>query len=168
MYRKTLYIMLTFVNSTIIRKSKREFRPSVTMIAMLSLRRHAKRLATDGAGYGLIVLGIALGWLPGPGGIPLVLAGLGLLSINNAWAARLRDYLLKQGGRLVQLMFPGNPWVQLAYDLLALALGAFAVYLVWQHDAVWQISVGIIAFFMTGFIALMNRRRLARFHAPRP
>lgn len=134
---------------------------------MLSLRRHLKRIATDAAGYSLIILGAALGWLPGPGGIPLMLAGLGLLSINNAWAARLRDYLLKQGGRLTRLIFPGNWLVQLAYDLLALALLAFAIYLIWQHDAIWQISAGIIAFFMAGFIALMNRQRLIRFRKPR-
>lgn len=57
-----------------------------------------KRILTDTAGYLLIVAGIALGWLPGPGGLPLVLAGLGLLSINNDWARRLRDYIVKNGG----------------------------------------------------------------------
>ncbi len=49
-----------------------------------------KRIGIDAAGYVLILLGIAFSPLPGPGGLPLVLAGLGLLSIHNEWARRLR------------------------------------------------------------------------------
>ena len=37
----------------------------------------------------LILLGAATGWLPGPGGIPLVLAGLGVLASEFEWARRL-------------------------------------------------------------------------------
>jgi len=50
---------------------------------MKQLNRHSKRIATDAAGYGLILLSLAVGWLPGPGGIPLLVAGLGLLSIKQ-------------------------------------------------------------------------------------
>ena len=55
--------------------------------------RVLKRYALDAAGYLLILLALAIGWLPGPGGIPLVLIGLYLLSLNNPWAQRLRDKL---------------------------------------------------------------------------
>ncbi|TXR57644.1 TIGR02611 family protein [Quadrisphaera setariae] len=40
-------------------------------------------------GVFLILLGAATGWLPGPGGIPLVLAGLAVLASEFAWAHRL-------------------------------------------------------------------------------
>lgn len=124
------------------------------------MKRNAKRIATDAAGYFLIVAGISLGWLPGPGGIPLVLAGLGLLSINNSWAERLRQLLLKHGGRLVKLMFPNNRWVQWLYDLVVVATLITVGILEAQHDALWQISLGIGLFFVALFVALMNRDRL--------
>lgn len=50
------------------------------------------------AGLLIIVVGVALLVLPGPGAL-LVLAGLGLLAIDYPFAARLRDRLLHTGGR---------------------------------------------------------------------
>lgn len=124
------------------------------------MQRNTKRILTDAAGYLLILAGVAFGWLPGPGGIPLVLAGLGLLSINNTWAERLRQYLLKHGGKLVKYLFPNNRWVQWLYDGLVVVLLVFVGILEARHDAIWQISLGIGLFFAALFIALMNRDRL--------
>lgn len=123
--------------------------------------KHTKRIATDAAGYLLILGAILTGWLPGPGGIPLAVAGLGLLSINNAWAKNLREYLLENGGKLVQIIFPKHPIAQWAYDIVVIALYAVAAYLGWRHAAVWQVSLAVSAFFVATFIALMNRERLA-------
>jgi len=118
-----------------------------------------KRIATDSAGYFLILLGIASGWLPGPGGIPLVIAGLGLLSINNQWAARLRDYLIKHGATFLKKIFPENRAAQIAYDALTLILLAVVTYLVWDHDPFWEVSVAIALFCIALIVASMNRRR---------
>lgn len=130
---------------------------------MARFTRHLKRIATDGAGYGLIILGVALGWLPGPGGIPLILAGLGLLSINNSWAERLRNYLLKHGGKLVQMLFPPNVVVQWMYDVLVAVLLVLVTIFAIHHAAVWQISLAAALFCLAVFIALLNRDRLDRF-----
>lgn len=130
---------------------------------MSYIHKHLKRILTDVAGYLLIIIGVAFGWLPGPGGIPLVLAGLGLLSINNEWASRVRDYLLKHGGKVVQIMFPNNRFVQFIYDFVAIALLALASYLAWQHAAIWQTSLAIGLFFFAVFVAAMNRDRYARY-----
>lgn len=126
------------------------------------LTRNFKRIATDAAGYGLIILGIALGWLPGPGGIPLILAGLGLLSINNEWARRLRGYLLKHGGRVAQFLFPPSPIVQWLYDTIVVLLLVAVGVLGWRHAAIWQVSLGIALFFVALFIAALNRDRWNR------
>jgi uncharacterized protein (TIGR02611 family) len=40
----------------------------------------------------LILLGAATGWLPGPGGIPLVLLGLAVLASEFEWAHRLLQW----------------------------------------------------------------------------
>lgn len=126
------------------------------------IKRNAKRIATDAAGYTLLLLAALTGWLPGPGGIPLAIAGLGLLSINNVWAQRIRDYLLEHGGRIVQILFPRHHWLEWVYDsLVILLLGVVAV-LEWQRAALWQISLGIALFFIALALALLNRDRWNR------
>ena len=130
---------------------------------MKLLNRHSKRITTDVAGYGLILLSLAIGWLPGPGGIPLLIAGLGLLSINNSWAERLRTYLLDHGGRLLPIVFPPNPLVQWLYDGLVALLLIMVTVLVYRHQAVWQVSLGIAGFFIALAIAFLNRGRYERF-----
>ncbi len=127
------------------------------------LRKHTRRILTDAAGYGLIILGATIGWLPGPGGIPLIVAGLGLLSINNVWAERLRAYLFAHGGKFVQILFPNNPLAQWLYDLLVLGLLIGVTVLAYRHDALWQISVATAGFFIALAIAFFNRGRNERF-----
>jgi len=57
---------------------------------MAEYKKHTKRVLVDTAGYLLIVASALTGWLPGPGGLPLLIGGLGLISINNKWAMDLR------------------------------------------------------------------------------
>jgi hypothetical protein len=121
-----------------------------------------KRVGIDAVGYFLILAGAALGWLPGPGGIPLVLAGLGLLSINNDWARRLREYLLKHGGRVATIIFPKNPLVEWIYDALVAILLVIVTILAWSHAAVWQVSLATALFFIALTIASLNRDRISK------
>jgi hypothetical protein len=129
---------------------------------MRFLKRNAKRIATDAAGYLLLIAAALTGWLPGPGGIPLALAGLGLLSINNEWAKRLRDYLLDHGGKIVQVLFPKNPFFEWFYDILVLLMLGLVTFLAFRHAAIWQISLAVGLFFAALAIALLNRDRLNR------
>lgn len=125
-------------------------------------RRNTKRILTDAAGYGLLILALLSSPLPGPGGIPIALAGLAVLSIHNEWARRLREYLLKHGGELVKILFPKHPAIQWLYDVLVIVLLVAAGWLAKMHAAIWQISLAIVLFFIAVFLALMNRERLAR------
>lgn len=124
------------------------------------VHKNLKRIGIDTAGYLLIVAAGLTGWLPGPGGIPLFIAGLGLLSINNIWAKDLREYVLKHGGKIVQIIFPKHPIAQWAYDIIALTLFGISAYTGWRHEAIWQVSLAASAFFVAVFISLMNRERL--------
>lgn len=129
---------------------------------MKTLRHHAARILLDIAGYGLILLGIVSGWLPGPGGIPLILAGLGLLSIHNEWAARLRRWIFSHSKRLADSIFPHHRVVQWTYDIITILLLIVSAILIWQHRAIWQISLATFLFFASLLIAGYNRDRLAR------
>jgi hypothetical protein len=126
------------------------------------MRKKAKRILTDTSGYLLILAGIAFGWLPGPGGIPLILAGLGLLSIHNRWAKDLRDYLQRNGGKVIQIFFPKHRFVQLLYDCIVFAFLIIVAVLGWQHDAIWQVSLATALFFISLVIAGINRDRAVR------
>ena len=47
------------------------------------------RCVVGAVGLLLVLLGLATGWLPGPGGIPLVLGGLAVWASEFQWAHRL-------------------------------------------------------------------------------
>lgn len=123
---------------------------------------YLKRFLTDAAGYGLVLLGLALGWLPGPTGLPLILLGLGLLSIHNAWARRLRRKLLQGGGQVARRLFPAHPAVRLAYDAAVVLLLAAVTVLLWRHESSWHIGAAISLLFLALAIAGLNYDRLAR------
>ncbi len=125
------------------------------------------RILVDSAGYLLVLAAGATGWLPGPGGLPLLVAGLGLLSIHNTWARDLREYVLANGGKLLKVLFPKNPVAQWAYDIVAIALFTVSAYLAWKHAVWWQVSLAVSAFFAATFVALMNRERLENFKKSR-
>lgn len=88
----------------------------------------------------LLVVGSALtGWLPGPGGIPLFIAGLAIWASEFAWAARLRDWTFGQGRRYQQLG-RGGRWAFWGAVIVLLALFWYAIALVtgvpdWLPDA---------------------------------
>jgi hypothetical protein len=129
---------------------------------MKFVQQHFKRIATDAAGYGLLILAALTGWLPGPGGIPLALAGLALLSINNEWARRIRQWLLDNGGKLATYIFPNNPYVQWLYDIIVVLLLAVVTVLASNHAAIWQIGLASGLFIAAVTIALLNRDRWNR------
>jgi len=77
----------------------------------------------------MVVAGLLTGWLPGPGGIPLVLGGLAVLASEFSWARRL----LERAKRYVQVFteWAGSKplWMRWAGSVGAVALVVGAVYL---------------------------------------
>jgi hypothetical protein len=126
------------------------------------IRRNSKRMLTDAAGYLLILASILTGWLPGPGGLPLFIGGLGLLSINNRWAMRLRIFVLNHAGKAADILFPKNPLAEWGYDILVAVLFGLTIWLESRHASVFQMGLGVSAFFVALLIALTNRDRLKR------
>lgn len=126
------------------------------------MRKKLKRFGVDIAGYGLILLGLLLGWLPGPGGIPLILAGLGLLSIHNHWAKRILEYIKENGLKILDFIYPENKTVQLLHDILVLIFASIAAYIIVTKDSyVWYgIAFALTAMAVVDF--LYNRDRLTK------
>ena len=126
------------------------------------MKRKLKRFGFDIAGYFLLIAAPFVGLLPGPGGLPLIIAGLSLLSVHNAWARRLLIYVRNKTSNLREVFFPKNKTVELFWDIAA-AFIFTAAFLVNYHAGVrildiLSISMGIGAI----IIVLFNRSRVDR------
>jgi len=88
-----------------------------------------KRFGRDIAGYGLIIIAFPVGLLPGPGGIPLIIAGLGLLAQHNPWAKKLLQYVDRHSKSFRILLFPERKNIQRLWDgiTILLFIGAMIV-----------------------------------------
>lgn len=120
-----------------------------------------KVLATDTLGVLLLILVPILGPLPGPGGIPLLLAGFGLLAINHDWADGAIHYVKKHSTTLREVFFPNIIWAKRSWDLLAFLLLVGGTYLNIESEY-WLlklVSLGIIGSSTTIFI--LNRNRIS-------
>lgn len=126
---------------------------------MHKLKYYIKRFGTDIAGYGLILLGLLTGWLPGPGGIPLILAGLGLLSIHNHWARKLLIFAKENSNRFMEYIFPENPWVKALHDILVVIFASTAIYIFVTKDAKIAIGLAVSLSALAIVDFLYNRKR---------
>jgi len=124
------------------------------------MKHRLRVLATDALGVLLIICAALFGWLPGPGGIPLLLGGLGLLAINHAWARRLIRKVRDGGVRLTDRLFPNHIVAKIVYDVLAVAAVGFSIWLLFYFTDNLRRSLGILLLFMGLSIFIFNRRRV--------
>jgi Putative transmembrane protein (PGPGW) len=71
---------------------------------MIKSLQQAKRFLTILFGFTLLILGVVMLALPGPGLVTIAIA-LGILAAEYVWARRLLDRLKQQGGRLRDSIF---------------------------------------------------------------
>lgn len=123
------------------------------------MKNKFKRLLTNAAGIGLIIVAPFLGWLPGPGGIPLFIAGLALLAINNEWAEKLLNTVKDKGNDLAKIIFPPQKIYRNAHDLLAITLMSLAIVLIVLRPSrlLVLISISLIIISVTEFLYNRNR-----------
>ena len=96
---------------------------------MRHIKYYTKLIALD-ALAGLCFVGVILfGWLPGPGGIPLFIAGLALLSVNHEWAERLLEKAKAKTLNFKKVIFPNKPWANQAYDASSALLIVIAIFI---------------------------------------
>ena len=123
----------------------------------------AKRLLIDLAGFGLLLLALLLSWVPGPGGIPLLLAGLALLATNHRWAYRLLHHLKRRGKNLADIFFPDHPVIKIIYDITAVGLFIAVILIISSVPHTVAKTALIAAGFLALTVLLMNRKRAERF-----
>jgi len=119
-----------------------------------------QRVAIDILGVLLIIAAGIFGWLPGPGGVPLLIAGLSLLATNHEWARKLLHSVKDNGVKIMDMIFKDHPVLALIYDILAIALLILAGVVI--GNASGNITRGLataLAFFGFGLF-LGNRKRI--------
>lgn len=119
-----------------------------------------KVILTDLAGIGCLLLVPFLGPLPGPGGIPLILAGVGLLATNHDWADNAIHYVKKHSTSLQSLLFPNKTLIKWLWDVLAIT----GLILGWWMNAsasrAIYTALSISIFATASTIFMLNRNRI--------
>ena len=121
-----------------------------------------KKILIDIAGFAMLLGALAFGWIPGPGGMPLLLGGLGLLSINHAWARKLLTTIKEKGTSLYTIFFPDNKKIHWLYDIVGIIVGSLALYIITLETKNLTQSLAVAVVFISFGLLVTNRRRLEK------
>lgn len=130
---------------------------------MRFVKKYARIIAFDFLAILCFVGVILFGWLPGPGGIPLFLAGLGFLAVNHDWAERLLETVKVHGKSLKRIFFPKNKQVRLIYDISSFLLALVATYTLLTSENKLLLAFSVSALIFSLFVFLVNRDRFEKF-----
>lgn len=127
-------------------------------------RGRLQTILIDILGLLLIVAAAPVGLIPGPGGLILFAAGLGLLASNHVWAENLLLRVKDEGGKIGEIIFQSNPKIQLLIDLLSIGLLAGGIYL--AMEATGLLRTASVSLIILGTILLFgNRHRFKKLTA---
>lgn len=126
-------------------------------------KKHVKRIGIDIAGFGLIIISPFVSLLPGPGGLPVFIAGLGILSLNYKWARRLLQNFEQKYKNFVDKYLVSNKKIARLIDLLCLVIIITGVIIVINsnHLIFKGLGIGLVSFSV--LILVSNQKRLDRF-----
>lgn len=127
---------------------------------MSKIKHWAQLIILDTLAVLFMIAALFTGWLPGPGGIPLFLIGLGLLAINHEWAEKYIDLLKEYADRIGDLIF--LPRLRVFFDVLSPVLLATGATLLFMQNALWMISLGAFCLGMSLLTFFGNRDRWTR------
>ncbi len=132
---------------------------------MNKLKKTTKIVIYDSLGVLCIIGSILFGWLPGPGGIPLFLIGLGLIATHHDWAERYITIIKKYADNIGDLVFVDTPAIQALYDSISLVLVGLSAYLLYSRPNAVLLAFGLSSGFIAILIFLRNRHRYNRIKA---
>jgi len=124
-----------------------------------------KKIVYDTLGVLMLIGALLFGWLPGPGGVPLLLGGLGMLSVHHDWAKKLLLKAKEHGTNFYELLFPDNKLVYLLYDVVGLGIFGTALYIILLETKKITQTAAIAAAFVAFGLLLTNRKRLLKISA---
>lgn len=130
---------------------------------MVKLKRYGKIIVFDTLALLCFIGVILFGWLPGPGGIPLLILGLSFLAVNHDWAERWLETAKLHGVSFKRWLFPNIQWVRHTYDVVFSSIALIGAYVLVQHDNRYVEGAAVMAICFSLFILLLNRDRFGKF-----
>jgi hypothetical protein len=121
-----------------------------------------QRIVIDIAGFGLMIASFLLGWLPGPGGIPLFLAGLGLLALNHEWAESLLKNFEKKREVFTDKYLMSSPRTSRIIDFVSTAATVIGLWLAFTQMHLVYKGVGLAITSISLIVILSNQKRFER------
>jgi hypothetical protein len=122
----------------------------------------AKHIVLDALGILLMIISPLFGWLPGPGGIPVFVAGLALLAVNHEWAKRWLASIKEKGMDIMDAVFVRHPIWEAFYDLATVVCVVVGVHLLNSYTRNLTITIGILLLIVALFLFFGNRQRMRR------
>lgn len=123
------------------------------------MKQRIRNIAIDVLGFACIIGSVLLGWLPGPGGIPLLIIGLSLLANNHEWAERILQKVKSEGLHWFDKIFDGGKKTRWLVDVVTVVIITGAVLLVMSATKSVAKTAGISLIIAASFMFLSNRRR---------
>ena len=123
-------------------------------------RPFLQRISIDVLGFLLILIAIPIGWLPGPGGIPLIIIGLSLLATNHEWAEKLLEQVRAHGISLSNKIFNNDPRMKWLLDVVSIGFITAAVLLITMATGSLTKTAGISLIVSGAVLFVGNRKRL--------
>jgi hypothetical protein len=124
-------------------------------------RSRLKSIIIDILGVLMITAAALTGWLPGPGGIPLLIIGLSLLATNHEWAERWLNKVKRSGNKISDAIFNGSHITKWIIDILGILFVAAAVLILNHFTANAARSAAISLVALSLVLLLGNRNRLS-------
>ena len=93
-----------------------------------------KRWLTIVVGVCVVVVGLILMPMPGPGGTPVTLAGLAILATELPFARRLREHFLAFRAKHLKAISPWKRFALIGGVLVAYTVMTAAVWWVWASN----------------------------------
>lgn len=119
-----------------------------------TMKSKTKAVLIDILGFTLILAAAPIGWLPGPGGIAVLVLGLSLLANNHEWAARIRNSVVDKAAEASRRVAEADPVTRWAIDISSVVFIVIAVWLMLRvtgslakTSAISFVIVGIIMLF---------------------
>lgn len=109
-------------------------------------------------GLVLVISAPLVGWIPGPGGIILFLAGIAVLASEFEWAKQVENFFLKTMPKEIEKRWQPTPKWEATFDVTAILLLLAALSAATMDWWAPVLSFGIAAI----CLFLFNRDRLSR------
>lgn len=126
------------------------------------MKDKSKAVLIDILGFACIIAAPFLGWIPGPGGIPLLILGLSLLATNHEWAERILQRVKDEFSKATHKAANPTPAQKWLTDITGIAFIAIAVIIFMYFAKSTTVVAGVSLLIVAITLLLTNANRYMR------